>query len=323
MMKKFIALAVMAVMIIGSAITVNAATFYDINDVPWEGAKEYINNVSALNLMVGDTDASDRTVFRAKDRVTYCEAMQIAYSILKNTETMENSTYETSKWEKALQEAHIPEWAYPCVSYGLENGILLESDLGIFMKEAGVNREATRENVAVIFGKAITPLSEVNPAADLGFKDKGEVSETSIPYIDLLSRLSIIVGDDDGNFNPKNYINRAEMAVIASKTYYKAEELKEELASKAETFSGTVMLTENGALSKTIAVNENENGILSTFAIAADVPVTNEEGDAKSYEDISIGDIVTVVSINGTVISVVIDYENEPVENTEFETQNN
>lgn len=321
-MKRFIALAVMAVMTIGSAITVNAATFYDINDVPWEGAKEYINSASALNLMVGDTDASNRTVFRAKDRVTYCESMQIVYSILKNANVMENSNYDISKWKSSMQEAYIPEWAYPCVSYGLENEILLENDLGIFMKGEGINRDATRENVAVIFGKAIDHLSEVNQAAVLDFKDKGEVSITSIPYIDLLSRFSIIVGDD-GNFNPKNYINRAEMAVISSKTYYKVKELKEDFDSKAETISGTVMLTDDGISSKTISVSENGSGALSEFTITSDVPVTNNEGYTKSYEDISIGDIVTVVSVNKIVTSVVIDYENEHIESTEFEIQNN
>ena len=88
-MKKYIVMAAAAVMTISSAVTASAANFYDIDNVPWEGAKEYINSVSDLGLMVGDTDSAGHKVFRAKDRITYCEAMQLAYSILKNTGAMQ------------------------------------------------------------------------------------------------------------------------------------------------------------------------------------------------------------------------------------------
>lgn len=312
-MKRFIALAVTAIMTIGSAITVSAATFYDINDVPWEGAKEYISSVSDLGLMVGDTDSSGRKVFRANDRITYCEAMQLVYSILKNAGAAENTSDTVSKWKSVLQKAYIPQWAYTCVAYGLENGILSENDATIFMKGEGVSRDATRENVSVIFGKAIDHLSAVNSSAVLTFNDKDKVAATSVPYIELLSRLGIIVGDAGGNFNPRNYINRAEMAVMASKTYYKAKELKEaEDAKKTEvqTFSGTVVLTDDASSSKTIAVSANETGTVSTFIINSTVPVLNSESAAKTYSDISIGDIITVSSMNGIVVSVVINVDN-------------
>ncbi|MEA4971626.1 MAG: S-layer homology domain-containing protein [Candidatus Metalachnospira sp.] len=315
-MKKFIALAVTAVMTIGSVITVNAATFSDINDVPWEGAKEYIYSVSDLGLMVGDADSSGHKVFRANDRITYCEAMQLAYSILKNAGAGENYADTVSKWKSVMQAAYIPEWAYTCVSYGLENGILSENDVTIFMKGEGASRDATRENVSVIFGKAIEHLSAVKLSAVLTFNDKDKIAATSVPYIEMLSRLGIIVGDDGGNFNPRNYINRAEMAVMTSKTYYKAKELKEaEDAKKTEvqTFSGTVILTDDGNTSKTIDVSANEIGAVSTFTINSSTTVINSENVAGTYSDISIGDIITVSSMNGAVVSVVVDVDNDAV----------
>lgn len=313
-MKKFITLVVTAVMTIGSAATVNAATFYDINDVPWEGAKEYISNVSDLELMVGDTDSSGHRVFRANDRITYCEVMQLVYSILKNTGSMENGTDVVLKWKSVMQSAYIPEWAYNCVSYGLENGILSENDVTIFMKGEGINRDSTRENVAVIFGKAIEHLSSTNLSAELTFNDKDKVAATSVPYIDLLSRLSIIVGDDKGNFNPKYYINRAEMAVMTSKTYYKVKEFEDEKnineQTEASILSGTVILTDDGSASKTIAVSENETGVVSTFTINLSTPVMDDDGFAKTYSDVSIGDIITISSVKDTVASVVINVNN-------------
>jgi len=313
-MKRFIALAVTVIMVIGSVITVSAATFYDINDVPWEGAKEYINSVSDLGLMVGDADSSGHNVFRANDRITYCEAMQLAYSVLKNADATENDTGTVSKWKSVMQAAYIPEWAYNSVSYGLENGILSENDVTIFMKSEGVSRDATRENVAVIFGKAIEHLSEINASAVLSFNDKDKVAPTSVPYIDLLSRFSIIVGDDSNNFNPKYYINRAEMAVIASKTYYKVKEIEDKKQTDVDAFSGTVILTDDGSSTKTIAVSENETGKVVSYTINSTMPILGSDGTAKAYSDVSIGDIITISSMNGVVVSVIINVDNASTE---------
>ena len=292
-MKKYIVMAAAAVMTISSAVTASAANFYDIDNVPWEGAKEYINSVSDLGLMVGDTDSAGHKVFRAKDRITYCEAMQLAYSILKNTGAMQTevTTDTINKWKTKMDAAYIPEWAYNCVAYGLETGILSENDITVFMKSKGVNRDATRENVSVIFGKAIQHLSSVDKSAVLTFNDKDKVAATSVPYIELLSRLQILVGDDAGNFNPKNYINRAEMAVMTSKTYYKASELKKQQTTTTpavQVVSGTVILTDDGTSSKTIAISANETGVVSTFELNSTIPVISSDGATKSYSDIKI-----------------------------------
>ena len=49
----------------------------------------------------------------------------------------------------------IQSWAYPAVSYCLENGILATSNLSGFMKN-GSNLPATREQAATILGRALT-----------------------------------------------------------------------------------------------------------------------------------------------------------------------
>ena len=325
-MKKYIVMAAAAIMTISSAVTASAANFYDIDNVPWEGAKEYINSVSDLGLMVGDTDSAGHKVFRAKDRITYCEAMQLAYSILKNTGAMQTevTTDTISKWKAKMDAAYIPEWAYNCVAYGLETGILSENDITVFMKSKGVNRDATRENVSVIFGKAIQHLSSVDKSAVLTFNDKNKVAATSVPYIELLSRLQILVGDDAGNFNPKNYINRAEMAVMTSKTYYKASELKKQQTTTTpavQVVSGTVILTDDGTSSKTIAISANETGVVSTFALNSSIPVISSDGATKSYSDIKIGDMVTVASSNNIVVSVVVNLSSSEVNNNTSQTK--
>lgn len=313
-MKRFTALTLAAVMSVSMAASVSAASFSDINNVPWEGAKEYINSVADLGLMVGETDSSGNKVFRAKDRITYCEAMQLAYSVLKGTDGLKTTENTTEKWKSTMQEANIPEWAYTAVSYGLESGVVSANDIKIFIKSDGKSREATRENVAVIFGKALRHISEPNTSATLTFGDKSEISNTSVPYIDLLARLNILVGDENGNFNPKNYINRAEMAVIASKSYNKVKELKAAEPEPSVTPAvgstyGTVILTDNGSTEKTIAVSDKD-GKVSTYAINASTPVIALDGETKTYEDISIGDKVTVAVSGGIVVSVIINEDN-------------
>lgn len=317
-MKKYFAVFMAALMSLGTAVSVSAASFSDINNVPWEGAKEYINKVADLGLMVGDTDKSGNKVFRAKDRITYCEAMQLAYSVLEKTGSLKTSENTVSKWTDAMKKADIPQWAYTAVAYGLESGIVSTNDIEIFIKDDGTNRDSTRENVAVIFGKALSHISKVNTSAELSFKDKAEITATSVPYIDLLARLGILVGDSDGNFNPKNYINRAEMAVIASKSYEKINELKKS-EEKPETpatqdFSGTIILTDDGSDNKTIAVSENETGKTATFTLNSSTPVITEDGKTKKYEDITVGDMVTVTTANGVVVSVRILVDNENID---------
>lgn len=323
-MKKYTTLLTAALMSLGMTVSASAASFSDINNVPWEGAKEYINNAADLGFMVGDTDKDGNKVFRAKDRITYCEAMQLAYNVLDKTESLKTNENTVTKWTNAMKEANIPEWAYTSISYGLESGVLSTNDIGIFIKDDGSNRDATRENVAVIFGKALSHISDVNMSAELSFKDKSEIASTSVPYIDLLARLEIFVGDEEGNFNPKNYINRAEMAVIASKSYNKINEIKnsEKETETVRSFSGTIILTDNGSNEKTIAVSENETGKTSTFTVNASTPVITSDGSGKGYEDITVGDIVTVTTSNNVVVSVTIVVDNEEAEDNEKKSGN-
>ena len=57
--KQFLALGLACSMAF-TPVTVFAANFSDINDVPWEGAKTYINQVADLGLMVGDYNDAGR-----------------------------------------------------------------------------------------------------------------------------------------------------------------------------------------------------------------------------------------------------------------------
>ena len=68
-------------------------------------------------------------------------------------------------------------------------------------------RNATREDVGVIFGKALSKVYTVNQSAALKYNDKNAITASSVPYLELLNRLNLMVGDANNNFNPKANIN--------------------------------------------------------------------------------------------------------------------
>ena len=219
-MRRKIALLLSAVLTMSfTTVSVAAVTFRDINDVPWEGAKTYITKAADLGLMVGDKWDDGSSVFRARDRVTYCEATQLVYNLMKSDNKVSDSSLRVAKWTPVMEGYQIPEWAYQAISYALEDEVVSVSDLSKFIASSGSNNSSTREDVAVIFGKALSDKYNVSSSPTLDFSDTNSIAVGARPYIGLLANLGVLVGDENKNFNPKSYINRAEMAVITTRTY--------------------------------------------------------------------------------------------------------
>jgi len=309
MKKKYVAIATAAMCMAG---TVNytafaASTFTDINDVPWSGAAQYIDEAASLGLMAGYTENGNK-LCKAKNNVTYCEAVQLIYSTMcLNDSTQKVSSSVVSKWTSAMQSADIPTWAYDSVAYCLENSVLSTNDIAIFVT-SGTQNNARREDVAVIFGKALSKLYTVNTSASLTYNDKSSVSSTSVPYLELLNRLNLMVGDSGNNFNPKAYINRAEMAVLASKTYNKIKGSSTPTpvpTPTVEQFTGTVKEVTTSGNDTVITVDVS--GTNKTFTVTSSATVIKDDV-ASSASKINEGDTVVVVSSNNVTTFVTVLY---------------
>ena len=275
------------------------ANFSDINNVPWPGAVTYINMVSDLGLMVGDIDAkTGKSMFRAKDHVTYCETTQLAYALLKKSGKLKQTNSDmVSRWTQVMQGYNIPAWAYESVAYALENNIISLTDTSRFVtKKNGVvtNNYASRESVAVIFGKFLSHLYDVDVNAVLSFHDKNSIAVTSVPYVDLLSRLNIMVGDTNYNFTPKAAINRAETAVLVSKTYDVLKNNTTTTPSSGNVISGTVISIEQNGNNKLLAIT-TDKGDKQGFIVDSSTNIY--EGDTTKIINISIIEIGDGVSI--------------------------
>lgn len=310
-MKKKLAVLLSAIMTLGSVTVAHAAVvFSDIKDVPWSGAETYINGAVEAGLMVGDTDKNGNKVFRARDKVTYCETMQLAYSILKQSGNLGDTAGNVSKWQAIMNGYNIPTWAHEPVAYGLQNNILSVSDVSRFMAKAGTNNYAKREDVAVIFGKSLYVRTNYNVSSNptLSFADKDKIASSSTPYVELLVSLDIFVGDNNNNFNPRNDINRAEMAVVALKTNNKLSggsssttgDSVRGIISKINTVGNQFMLT--------LETASGSRSFLGTSSTSCAM----EDGGSVSFADLVQGDVITV-SYSGTDITSIKVHDKVPV----------
>ena len=210
---------VVAALLACQPISAYAATFADMNQVPWSGAEVSINKAASLGLVVGET-VNGKTYFRPRDSVSLTESCQLAYKLLLQTGKATANASVTEKWAAVLKTYGIKEWAHPAVSYCLEEGIISISNLGSFMKN-GSNLPATREQAVTILGRALTtgvPSYSAN-ATTTKFNDNASISSEARPYVALLNQVGVVNGDNEGKFNPKSTLNRTETAVLVTNLY--------------------------------------------------------------------------------------------------------
>lgn len=311
-MKRFLTLATTAALVLGSTNAVAfGSTFADINTVPWPGAATFIDEAASLGLMSGYTE-NGKKYCKPRNKVTYCEATQLMYSIMKTYYKQDVTNETITKWKPIMDAYKIPSWAYNAVAYALDKGILVTNDLTKFMK-SNTQQNANREDVGVIFGKALGKVYTVDMDAKLTFKDAGSISKASVPYLDLLYDKNIMVGDDYNNFNPKVNINRSEMAVLSVKTY--------KLLTGSGSTGGTTTKPEtpsNGSVTGTIVnVSVLENGDLFCSVktnTGTGLNLFGKKGTAKAYYDgkeidfseIGTGDSVSLSYANGDIKTITV-----------------
>ncbi len=292
-MKRKMAMALAAVLVAGSLpVTVSAATFTDINEVSW--ASSTIQAVSDKGLINGYEDGT----FRAKNNVTYSEAMVMIYNLMDKTGNLKASATNTLPiYQSVLNTYKIPTWSQSTVAYGLSAQILMAADLPKFTTN-GVSNPATRQDVAVMFGRALSEKYDIYAGTGVNYNDVWRISNEAMPYVDLLTRLGIVTGDDSGNFNPTANITRAEMAVMMNKTY---DLLSNELANTGEI---TEIVNHDGDYYD-IDV-KMDNGERNRLTLSDDnISVYNKDGSRElPISSLSKGDRVSLV-FDGLVITKI------------------
>lgn len=312
--KQILTLATTASLLMGSiSVPAYAATtFVDINTVTWSGFKPFLNQAAELGLMSGYEENGKRYC-KPRNNVTYCEAVQLMYSIMKAYTKQDVNDATVTKWKPVISAYNIPTWAYKATAYGLENSILTTAELN---KLQGGTKAANREDVGVIFGKAMDTVKgyDVKSGATLGYADKDAISATAVPYLELLYRVNLMVGDSDNKFNPKKNITRAEMAVLSVKSYNKLVENKGTETNR-KTATGTVTdckTMQNGDIFLTMTASSSS---LSLFGVKGKV-TAKYNGQTIALSDIKTGDTVKVTYEGQYMSSITVTYSKNGIKQT-------
>ncbi len=230
--------------------------FTDVPQDYW--GRSYISFSAEVGIVNGYLQENGSYLFRPDNPVSKEESMQMIYKAVVNSGIGPAFSEELpAKYENLLTEAGIAAWAWECVSYGLENDILEVGELAGFRTGSRDPAPAAREEVARWTAKAVD--RELMPAIALDYTDADQIAEENLPYVDLLNRTSIMIGDSTGKFNPKASIRRVEFAVICNKVYALAE-------------AGFDIAAENRSLRGTIT---------SVNGVAGRIYVTTDEGASK------------------------------------------
>ena len=156
--------------------------------------------------------------FRAKNNVTYCEAMQMVYNVLVKTGVAKSmDAVEAYAYMGTLDTYQVPKWAQMAVAYGLKNGII-DMQL-VATKFAGGNTAATREDVALLLAMR---LGCITTRKRMRQRQRSLRTTGAFPARDWCRLTSEKTGRCEWGqlqqLQPKKNINRAEMAVMLNKT---------------------------------------------------------------------------------------------------------
>lgn len=279
------------------------ANFSDINKIPW--ATSYINSVYESGIMVGDINSNGQRVFRGYDNMTYSEAAQLIYSIVVNSNFADDiNDVGVNKYSIEMSGAGIASWANKAVAFCMEKGIITSFDLTKF-KANGSDCKVTREDMAVFFGRALALSYTPASGTSLSFSDTSSISATAKPYIELLNKNGIISGDDNNKFNPKSNINRAEVAVMASKTFtlMKKGVVTNPESGFTQTTGVVASIAEtNGTWLLRILTSNGTEG----FVLDSSTPVYLNSTSNVGPSGIGLGDTVQVIHVNAEISKIVI-----------------
>jgi 5'-nucleotidase len=167
-----------------------------LTDIDNHWAKDYI--VSALGK--GFISGYANSMFKPDNSVTRAEFIKILYNLGGNEEVKDIS----------FSDMTGTEWYFDCVKWAVANGLIQGYEDNTFRG----NDEISREEAAVILDRFLNNSNEGNA---LEFIDYSLISAWAKESVDEISKMGIMTGDNNGYFNPKNSLTRAEAVVIANK----------------------------------------------------------------------------------------------------------
>lgn len=180
--------------------------FDDVSENHW--AAEYIEKLAKDGVING----VDSDCFVPETSIKRQDFVKILVGALK-----------MSLSDKAPEFSDVESGAYykAYIMTAVENGLISGTGDGVF----GVGADITREDAALIMSRVLDMYETLSLSGEINFNDFESISEYAKEGVLKAARAKIFSGDENGNFNPKEKLTRAETCAIICRL---AEKIKGE-----------------------------------------------------------------------------------------------
>lgn len=208
-MKRMISMFLATVMCFGlmtNALAAKVGDFSDVSDTAWYAAAV---DYAYGNGLFSGTSASTFSPSNSMTRGMFA-------TVLSRISGVDKAQIDN---EQRFVDVDVNAYYGPSVTWAYENGIVS----GVSATKFSPNSAITREQIAVMLYRYLTGLKfEVpkNIQTVSSFADAASVSDYAKEAVNAMRAWGFVTGDNNGNYNPRNYITRAEAATILMRVHY-------------------------------------------------------------------------------------------------------
>ncbi len=175
--------------------------FTDVDPEDWFYDK--VDTAVSLHYMYG----VGNYVFNPKGRLTRAMVVAIFFR-MSGAEAPTERTNRFADVEDGAYYASAVEWAY-------ENGVVY----GVNDRSFQPNRDINRQEMAQMMGAFLKHMGVALPGNTAGaaerYGDRKQIAAWALPNVELVTSLGLMVGDEHGNFCPRDTATRAQCATVA------------------------------------------------------------------------------------------------------------
>ena len=300
-MKKIVCLGLVSFFTVGMTIS---QAFTDVANNHW--AKSAIDNMVEQKIISGYTDGT----FQPSRNLSKIESIILLSKIAGINEYTDASTIFEKEYEQMLSKYKTNYKKQ--VSYLLGVGVLKEEELPNLVSADKLNSPITRQEMAILVTKILGKEEEVKNKSFvvLPFDDIGDISAEAKPYVEYVYNGGIMKGLTKNKFSPKEYVTRAQAAIVLNSIISKVDivpEVKKEIVdnTQANVTLTTGIITSIDTILKTIEIDEEDiyeyddatkvyiDGTLSKIAdIKSNMEISKAKIKDGIVQEISFGKLV-------------------------------
>lgn len=221
MKKRFMSLAVAAVMLSSAVPAFAEYTFSDITEPQYDWCAPQIEEMSAAGYINGYEDGT----YRPDNQVTKLECIALFARAMGSNDENNDEIMELAhaQFDSALTASSLV-WGEDELAYMMYKGALTAADLITYINGDAKNLPMTRGEAAVIITKAMGGEADAtsDAAVSLHYKDAREIPANILQYVKFVTDEGIMNGIDDA-FCADGTVTRSQIAVMLSRVTEKCD----------------------------------------------------------------------------------------------------